>query len=201
MTDSEYLSCAATAKLVRVALKKAFPGIKFSVRSEIYAGGASMRVGWIDGPLCSQVDAVVSPYKGADFDGMIDMKISKRAWLMPDGSAVLASSPGTQGSMGTIPSEVGLKPSNLSRQVRFGSDFIFTERTFSVGLRERALAKAARYWGFDPSPYAVEPCKWSGSKLTGPTQTMVPNAGADVGTLVYRELVKRTNYIKQGENA
>lgn len=34
-----YLSCAETAKLVRQALKEAFPGVKFGVRSSTYSGG------------------------------------------------------------------------------------------------------------------------------------------------------------------
>ena len=38
----EYLTCAETAKLVRSALKAAFPGVKFSVCSSTYSGGASI---------------------------------------------------------------------------------------------------------------------------------------------------------------
>jgi hypothetical protein len=40
----QYVSAAQTAKLVRVALKQAFPATKFSVRTSTYAGGASVRV-------------------------------------------------------------------------------------------------------------------------------------------------------------
>ena len=47
---TEYVSTTDTAKLVRAALKKAFastyPGVKFSVRSDRYADGASVRVTW-----------------------------------------------------------------------------------------------------------------------------------------------------------
>lgn len=74
-----YLSCADTAKLVRQALKEAFPGIKFSVRSSIYSGGASIRVGWIDGPNAAQVEAVAKVFEGAYFDGMQDYKGSLSA--------------------------------------------------------------------------------------------------------------------------
>src|SRR5688572_13905549 len=68
-TEVRYLSCAETAKLVRVALKAAFPGVRFSVRSDNYAGGASMRVRWFDGPAAPQVEAVAKDYQGGDFDG------------------------------------------------------------------------------------------------------------------------------------
>lgn len=69
-----YLSCAETAKLVRKALKEAFPEIKFSVRSDTYSGGASIRVRWTGGPITSQVEAIAKVFEGADFDGMTDYK-------------------------------------------------------------------------------------------------------------------------------
>ena len=125
---SEYLSCAATAKLVRAALKKAFPGVKFSVRSSTYSGGASMRVGWVDGPKTKEVEAVTSAYCGGGFDGMIDMKFSVSSWLMPDGSAAFASSTGTTGSMGMYEPYSHEAPAPGAKKVRFGADFISSER-------------------------------------------------------------------------
>jgi len=72
--ESVYISVADTAKLVRAALKAAFPGITFSVRSKSYSGGASIRVHWTDGLTEEQVERVTFPYRGATFDGMIDLK-------------------------------------------------------------------------------------------------------------------------------
>jgi len=83
---SEYVSVADTAKLVRQALKREFPGEKFSVRSNRYSGGASIDVGWTDGPQAGEVDKAVQPYSGAGFDSMQDMKTSHASWLYPDGS-------------------------------------------------------------------------------------------------------------------
>lgn len=74
---SNYLSCAATAKLVRQALKESFPGVKFSVRSSTYAGGASIDVAWQDGPTARQVKSITDTFEGAYFDGMIDYKGSR----------------------------------------------------------------------------------------------------------------------------
>ncbi|MDE2078582.1 MAG: hypothetical protein KGI91_16165 [Burkholderiales bacterium] len=82
----KYLTCAETAKLVRAALKEAFPGVKFSVRSSTYSGGASMGVKWMDGPNTSQVDAVVNRFKGSYFDGSIDYQGS--IYHMIDGQEV-----------------------------------------------------------------------------------------------------------------
>src|SRR4051812_33768963 len=101
-SGTEYLSCAETAKLVREVLKHEFPGVKFSVRSSTYSGGASIRVGWVDGPTGRAVDSVVCLYKGAEFDGMIDLKTYHDSILVDE-----------QGN---------------PRVVSFGADYIFTER-------------------------------------------------------------------------
>jgi hypothetical protein len=74
---THYMKPADTAKLVRKALKESFPGVKFSVRTSTYAGGASVRVGWNDGPAPKLVEAVAGAFAGSYFDGMIDYKGSK----------------------------------------------------------------------------------------------------------------------------
>lgn len=71
---ARYIDAADVAKLVRKELKDAFPGVKFSVRTSKYAGGASIRVNYTDGPLAKAVEAVVGTYKGSTFNGMIDLK-------------------------------------------------------------------------------------------------------------------------------
>ena len=71
---TKYLSCTETAKFVRKALKESFPGVKFSVRSDSYANGASINVSWFDGPTVEKVNAVTRQFEGASFDGMTDMK-------------------------------------------------------------------------------------------------------------------------------
>lgn len=55
---------------IRAELKKRFPGVKFSVRKSDYS---SVCVNWIDGPTTSQVDDVVSPFKGGRFDSSQDL--------------------------------------------------------------------------------------------------------------------------------
>lgn len=72
MSTKEYISVTDTAKLVRADLKKHFPGVRFSVRSSKYAGGASLDIRWTDGPTLREVDDVVQRYAGATFDGMTD---------------------------------------------------------------------------------------------------------------------------------
>lgn len=72
--SKQYLSCADTAKLVRAVLKETFPGVKFSVRSSVYSGGASINVSYVDGPSYDQVKAVIGVFEGSYFDGMTDYK-------------------------------------------------------------------------------------------------------------------------------
>ena len=85
MTTS-YLTCAETAKLVRQALKEAFPDVRFSVKSKTYIGGASITVRWADGPNAKQVDAVTGCFEGSYFDGSIDYK--GNVYHMLDGQSV-----------------------------------------------------------------------------------------------------------------
>lgn len=54
---------------VRIELKKAFPGTKFSVTSDYN----SVRVSWEDGPSGRDVDGIVNKYQHGSFDGMADI--------------------------------------------------------------------------------------------------------------------------------
>lgn len=75
--ETKYQSCAETAKILRQALKEAFPGVKFSVRSHTYSMGASIRVRWANGPTRKQVQEITNVFEGATFDGMTDYKGGK----------------------------------------------------------------------------------------------------------------------------
>jgi Large polyvalent protein associated domain 29 len=140
--DYDRLSAADTAKLVRAALKRAFPDAKFSVRSD----RNSINVRWTDGPSRRAVEAVADAYRGGGFDGMIDMAYDISSWLLPDGSAALAYSPGTQGSMGTVP-KVGMtpRPHPDARLVRFGARYVFCTRSVSPALEARIAGFASRH--------------------------------------------------------
>lgn len=109
------LSCAETARELRKALKAEFPGIKFSVRSRTYSGGASIDVGWMDGPLQAAVQAVCDGFRNADFDGMQDMKVYRDATLYA----------GEDGSF---------------EEIRYGANYIFANR--AVGAEREAAIEA-----------------------------------------------------------
>lgn len=119
-SEREYLSCAETAKLLRAALKAEHPGVKFSVRSHTYAGGASINVGWADGPTEEAVDRTAQLYRGATFDGMQDLKEYHDSVLV--------------GADGEI------------RSVHFGADFVFCNRDASAVELERLEILARVAW-------------------------------------------------------
>lgn len=117
VTAKRYLTCAETAKLLRAALKAAHPGVKFSVKSQTYSGGASIRVGWTDGPTARTVDSLVRLYTGGSFDGMTDS--------MSYHDTLLAG------------------PDGMPERVHFGADFIFTERQTSEAFVSSLLPSVA----------------------------------------------------------
>ena len=63
---------AVGAANIRRELKKAFPDVKFSVRSDSFSMGCSIDISWQDGPTTTEVDALINKYQYADFDGMTD---------------------------------------------------------------------------------------------------------------------------------
>lgn len=71
-TTKTVTEAAMTAKAVRAALKAAFPGTKFAVRSENFSMGNAVRIGWVDGPAFEAVDTIARQFSSGDFDGMTD---------------------------------------------------------------------------------------------------------------------------------
>lgn len=61
------------AKNIRIELKAAFPGVKFSVKTERYTGGTSLNVSWTDGPTTKMVEAIIDKYQWGKFNGMEDI--------------------------------------------------------------------------------------------------------------------------------
>jgi hypothetical protein len=129
--EREYISVTDTAKLVRAALKKAFPGTRFSVVSDVYSGGASIDIAWVLGPTTAEVDKVGKPYSSADFDGSIDMEVHSSHWLLPDGSIRLRRSEGSEGSGGYIPAVAETPMPEGAKAVSFGAHYVFTRRSYA----------------------------------------------------------------------
>ena len=64
---------ALGAKNIKAELSKAFPGIKFSAKSDSFSGGCSIDVSWTDGPLQEEVRKLIGKYSDGSFNGMEDI--------------------------------------------------------------------------------------------------------------------------------
>ena len=85
------LNCAA--KNIRIELKAAFPGHKFSVRIESYSMGNNITVKWVDGPAAERVDAIINRYQQGHFDGMTDCyEYSNNLWTDSFGGSLYVHS-------------------------------------------------------------------------------------------------------------
>jgi len=184
-TSPVYLSCADTAKLIRKALKREFPGTKFSVRSD----HNSIRVRWIDGPTTAQVNPVAKAYEGGGFDGSIDLAYTCETWLLPDGTAAPAYSSGTEGSRGSDPGYAYAPPVPEAQLVQFGAKYIFTDRDDSREALEAAIDETCSYWGIDDRPVIVEG-RFGGVYLDN--GILVPNANDYSTRLVYKRAQETT---------
>lgn len=71
------MTTADTAKMIRSALKAAFPTVTFSVKSIETTLDSTVRIKWTAGPEVAAVRAVVDQYQGADFNSDIDMRVSR----------------------------------------------------------------------------------------------------------------------------
>lgn len=72
--QAKYISGPETSKMLKQALKSAFPGVTFSVRYKSYSGGSSISIHYKDGPTTKRVEAITDQFERCGFDGMQDLK-------------------------------------------------------------------------------------------------------------------------------
>ncbi len=125
---ASYIPAAATAKLVRAALRAGFPGVRFAVRASTYPGGASLDVAWTEGPSAAAVAAVAGRFAGAQLDYGLELRVRVLHWLLPDGTATIASNEGTQASLGVLAPEREWMPHPDAKLVRFAPASVFCTR-------------------------------------------------------------------------
>lgn len=146
--QATYLRVADTAKLVRAALARAFPGVRFTVRSQSYSGGCSVNVRWTDGPLLREVEGVAKMFEGKRFDGSIDLAWTARLWLLPDGTASVASDDGSAGSGGYYGPVREWMPHPDAILISTGA-YVFCTREASPALNQRVSGWIERRGGWE----------------------------------------------------
>lgn len=68
---TRYIRATEQAKMIRAALKIAFPDFKFD---SIVSRRTSIDIYWTNGPTSKEVDAIVQKFAGGYFDGMTDYR-------------------------------------------------------------------------------------------------------------------------------
>lgn len=139
------ISSKDVAKIVRTRLRAAFPGVKFSVRSDY----STLNIRWEDGPRTPAVDAICQQYRFGGFDGMIDMAYSSRNWLLPDGSMEPAACRGTEGSKGTVPGYATDCPQPGAVLCDSGLKYVFTSRRQSEAEAMEDRKRVCDYYGIE----------------------------------------------------
>lgn len=131
----------STNQYLRATLATVFPGVKFSVRGDSYAGGASTNVAWTDGPTEAQVNEVLAGFVGSAPDHSGDY------W-----DPVQAS---------------GFDENNIPVKHSYRTDHIFGRREYSDETSEHAMAIIARGMSedgdtaeFSVNRHYAEPPQW-----------------------------------------
>lgn len=64
---------AGAAAAIKEELTKAFPGIKFSCKSDSFSMGDSVHISWTDGATAAEIQAISGKYQYGHFNGMEDI--------------------------------------------------------------------------------------------------------------------------------
>lgn len=64
---------AQASKMIKIILNKEYPNIKFSVKSDNYSMGSSVRINWTDGIPEKEIDSFARQFQYGHFDGMNDI--------------------------------------------------------------------------------------------------------------------------------
>ena len=158
--NARFIDVVDVAKLVRQSLKRVHAGVGFSVNSDRYSGGASVRVAWKGGPTQEEVEATVSQFKGARLDGDYSPRPAYH-YLMPDGQAMVAfiepsSAIGASEPQGVDNRMLASQMPPDVELVRFGADFVICQREPTVeeaAEGERQFAERRAMAGSDGLPF------------------------------------------------
>lgn len=88
------LSAAEAAKRIRKELHTAFPGVKFSVRSERFSLGSAVSVRYTDGPALTEVEALVATYGGRGYDSGAEVTLYNEGALRLTANGLVVYSTG-----------------------------------------------------------------------------------------------------------
>ena len=138
----DYASAPESAKLLKQALKQAFPATRFSVRLSRGTGYGDCHVSWTDGPTEKLVESeVIRRFEGHGFDGMTDIRYHKDARLAD----------GRQSGLRLISCQHAYSDQHISQLIRAIGTRYHVPREEWPSLEDY---KAGRTW--NTSPFANE---------------------------------------------
>lgn len=181
--NKTYLTVAETAKLVRKALKADFPGVKFSVRSKSYSGGASVTAYWTDGPTQREVEGTLGLYASATFDGMQDLKNYHDTLLMTDDGPryVHMGADFVHGSRSVSEMRTKLYEREVRRFLAdLGYEWTGAERPYPIGVHDGQLSHdphGSGEWGSSAISQLGWQRPWKGERCPGGDGAYCPGCG------------------------
>lgn len=140
---STVAKCAAA---IRAELKVAFPGTKFTVRSESFAGGNAVDIRYLDGPKREDVCSITDKYQYGSFDGMTDSyNVDNKKENLPQAKFVQVERRATEETKKAIAQEFGISDDQLNdwndRFQCYNSEYIyrvFVQRDYSDKTEDHA---------------------------------------------------------------
>lgn len=128
MVDEKNDGLVTAAKNIRAELKAAYPGVKFTVRTERFSMGDAIRVGWTDGPNTAQVEAITNKYESGHFNGMEDIyEYNRSDWKDAFGDAKYIttnrrySDSLIESAIGYVANKYGVEPISVEQYTRGGA--------------------------------------------------------------------------------
>jgi hypothetical protein len=148
MRNSRSIRTKEAALMLRTLLRRRYPAVRFSVRFESYSMGSHITIRWTDGPASRTIEEMSAPFSGSRFDGSCDGSYYVESWLLPDGSAVCA----TTGADGYNSGATTLPPCEGAELVMFSGSTPSCDREISPEY-EAACTKA--WAGLDGHQHCV----------------------------------------------
>lgn len=156
---------------MRTELKRAFKGVKFSVRCSSYT---SIRVEWSDGPTEDEVEGLLSKYEEGHFDGMEDIyRHTDTPWNTTFGSVKYLSTSrcfSDQLLMESLDKLYGRLPGNLKDipkpDIKTLQGYGYTDKIPGIHLTVReAVWAIARSWNKQTNTFKVKSGDYTSTML------------------------------------
>jgi hypothetical protein len=169
-TRPRYIDVAEAAKMLRPFLRKAFPGVKFSVRSDRYSMGASISIVWTDGPTEQQVTEIAHGFNGGRFEGMTDCAYAADSWFCKTHGAMSAQTYGCDLAENNGPTNSRCCAD--VELVHFGTTSVSTGRRLSDEFTAELRATVCKASGLPEDAPMDTPLPWTSPYAFGDYDTV-----------------------------